>query len=748
MSGNKMQLLPADFSQPDAEHDRLLDHPEPVMSASGGSNGRQSAVQPWDSGPGQDLEGHVAAQCAEHVDHLSQAKTSEGREDSSNDHAEAGAAPSPTRPEVPGTDTSECNSDRHPQTAGPSEHCHMHRTSGVLEMDEARQTASHEPPSMHSAAVTAAGWAALRSAEAPDTYVMQGKAMQVCSSDTGTQSSALDHSVSSAAAKLGTSISAQHRPAQEDGSAMPGQISGAPSQYHQAAESIDSPPPSPGNALEGPPRALKEPAGGTKTSASPLRPQSNFEGPARTCKEAAPPAAEYSESPMRPGNAVGLPSRAPLAAEHLESSLRPGDALGLPSRAPSAAEFSESPLRPGDALEGPARAALVEVQRQKEGRQKAAAALWKQMQDLSLQTNAMLLGAMHPSPPRPKSPHPSHQSVPSGSPPTSSNDGHEAAAGISTGSMFPHASRTIPVAHAEQPAPGTQRSDYPPDCRVAVVAERTWSRGNAQRSKTLQLDDPSYGSHAAANSQGPSGSSAIEAGGLSSLAQAGVLSGAAHAGGSPGLADRPAPWPLPESAAAMARQGACQPQSSAAEHSGVHDGPMQGLRTSQQGRSVSLGGRKGSGEASQGNGPRGKENRALHSNVGGKAPSANAAKGAARSSIRWVHWMSSFATQAAQTALLMWTHQIALLWTNSKAVLCLLVFEGREECQFGTGVTDMLTFVQRPLILAGDQQTSADVMHLQWVGGSGFDAIEVDVYSQSALSVADLMVDPTPTATQ
>lgn len=421
---------------------------------------------------------------------------------------------------------------------------------------------------------------------------------------------------------------------------MAGQSSRALSEHHPAAECNESPG-NPGEALKGPAGLVRAPLIATESPATPQRPGDSLAGPARSLREAVPAVAEHPESPLRPEGARDLPSRACLAAEHLESSLRPGDALGLPQRAPTAsagsespfrppaAEYSESPLRPRDALEGPAQAALEEVQRQKEGRQKAAAALWKQMQDLSLQTNAMLLGAMNPSPPRP---HPKCQLLPSEGLPALPNDACKAVAGSSvSSSMLLHAGRPIPVADVEQQIPGVQCINSPADCSDAAPDIRQQARS----SRTPHIGDQSHSSHAAAGSL--LCPLTTEGSDSSSMPQAGGLSGAAHAGALPRFTERPAPWPLPESTLAVARQEPSAPQPPAAEQSGVLGGAISGLRASQLGRSVSLGERKGSVDGSQGNGPpRGKENRALSSNVGGKAPPANAAKGAARSCTRWV----------------------------------------------------------------------------------------------------------------
>ncbi|KAK9836649.1 hypothetical protein WJX74_005344 [Apatococcus lobatus] len=611
------------------------------------------------------------------------------------------------------------------QPAELSKPCEMDRTSGVLELDNARQAASHWPPEISLEPATAARQAALASAASAAVLQAEGMAVQTDISKLDDEPEASDGSANLAAAApeqqpSARAISAtgsrhspmalghhnaddckesspralrEHHPAPEN-SMRPMRHSGASEgqraafaavqrQEHVPADEYMERPLRPEDACEGPtkvaltefhkqeedisptrpgqsPRASRQDHPAPKYMENTVRSANALERPAGAAladaqeveeKEVSPgrlvqssraftedhPAAEVPDTPGEHREALG-PATAALAESQKQmlevNPARPGQCQrGLNDNHP-AVEYSESPLRPGDALEGPARAALAEVQRQKEERQRAAAALWKQMQDLSLQTNAMLLGAMHPSPPRPRPPHPRHPpatpEVEDTEGPLPTNAPPDVPSGSSNSSLACRAKPQPSVVHQELIAPEQSAPVWQPEGLTECI--------DAESARHVALEN-------AVSSEAPEtadGSSSLDGGcrqGPSAAAQTAVA---------PSLGAQPAPWPLPESSTAVVRQAAVQPQPSV-RRSGVQNGPGNSLRASQRAASVLLGDRKASGEgSSQGSGPRGKENRARFSN--GMAPPANAANGPAKPSTRMEPMRASM-SRAARTSL-------------------------------------------------------------------------------------------------
>ncbi len=322
-------------------------------------------------------------------------------------------------------------------------------------------------------------------------------------------------------------------------------------------------------------------------------------------------------------------------------------------RLPAAIQ-SVSPFKPGDSVDSPARAALEEIQRQKQGRQLATAALWKQMQDLSLQTNAMLLRAAHPSPPRPDPPSPSEP--PSalqseafrlgeqleGSPFQSgiqrSSDVRTVAEHSASldflGSGSHVAQDAMSARHdgadAEEPASSNVVLRTQPDEASAHPAGPNIRSAEANTHKThpdaLHMQPP-IDAGSPADQIPPDGNAG--AGQTSSHRYEGQQSSRVGAcldiqatsedrslRVSAQMLTRPAPWPLPDGHSSRHRQsaGLLEAGREVDSEASTSSSPGVALEMDQRRASVPLGGRRGSGDTLAGATGRGKENRSRAGN--------------------------------------------------------------------------------------------------------------------------------------
>ena len=320
------------------------------------------------------------------------------------------------------------------------------------------------------------------------------------------------------------------------------------------------------------------------------------------------------------------------AAMGTVSPLRPGDALEGPAKEAleglrghhdyPVATQTISPMRPGNALEGPAREALEGLKRQKEGRQRAAAELWKQMQDLSLQTNAMLHGAMHPSPPRPKA-------SPPISPPSAPDESPKLSATTISDTIRPESSH---------------RHRSPDEEQVWTAATK---QGQGEARNGFRKLDSWAGKpvRTPAKDHIPSGP---EAEGLQSSAQANAPGNGSKPTAGPPVGGQPMPWPLPVVSQPAMGDTEAEPDGSVVDGSQAEVLMEEPAMLDQKCIAESLGERRGSGDAARGMslGPRGKENAAR---LGNSRPALRAATATVKPSARYVpriYWPAWWMRQA------------------------------------------------------------------------------------------------------